>query len=253
MIVGAIIFVARKQHTAAEEYEAAREKRCSASSLDPKQQDACKYKRDGPQNYLPWWYVLVAWPEGITVWAIIFTLIVIAKQTSETRKAAEAALLNAQTVINAERAWIAIRVESPGPNSFQFKAVNVGNTPAKIISIHGRWLPVNRRDTLQLPPDEELNGCLISTPPCFLPPTVSCDAFQCNIMDAHGEVSAEEWMNHLRLPLVDVFFFGKIRYYDVINAEPKVLHETKWLYWLPPFENALPIPDPSRPQKNEYS
>ena len=91
-IGGTIVFVANQQHRAAEKYEAEREKRCTSSfRLDPEKQDACKHERDIPGNYLPWGYVLVAWPEGITAWLLILTLGAIVWQSWETRKAAEAA------------------------------------------------------------------------------------------------------------------------------------------------------------------
>jgi hypothetical protein len=54
--------------------------------------DDCK----DPTDYMPWWYVLIAWPEGITVWAIIFTLAAIIWQSSATSKAAKAALHQAR-------------------------------------------------------------------------------------------------------------------------------------------------------------
>ena len=58
---GAIIFVARQQHRAAEEYESAREKRCASTfPLNSEQPDTCKHERDGVSNYLPWGYALVA-------------------------------------------------------------------------------------------------------------------------------------------------------------------------------------------------
>lgn len=87
---GAIVFVARQQHRAAEEYEAAREKRCASSfPLDPEKQDACKHERDSPGNYLPWGYILVAWPEGITTWAIILTFVVVGWQAVLLRRTRE--------------------------------------------------------------------------------------------------------------------------------------------------------------------
>src|ERR1700677_3239247 len=46
-----------------------------------------------PQSYPPSWlrvsYQLFCWPNGITVWALFLTLMTIAEQTMETRKAAE--------------------------------------------------------------------------------------------------------------------------------------------------------------------
>jgi hypothetical protein len=77
---------------------------------------------DHPQNNRnsPHWYRLFSWPEGITTWAIILTLLAVAEQASESAKAtqavrdslphqeqaAQAAVRNAEALINAERAWI---------------------------------------------------------------------------------------------------------------------------------------------------
>ena len=110
VVVGAIVSVARQQHRAAEEYEAAREKRCASSfPLDPEKQGTCKHERDGPGNYLPWGYILVAWPEGIIAWAIIVTGVFIAWQGYETRKAVKAANAQIAMMKETERARLVIR------------------------------------------------------------------------------------------------------------------------------------------------
>src|ERR1035441_5611771 len=43
-------------------------------------QEAPKY----PERNPPFWFRFFTWPEGVTVWAIILTLIVIAEQTQQT-------------------------------------------------------------------------------------------------------------------------------------------------------------------------
>jgi hypothetical protein len=50
---------------------------------------------------LPLWYGFFSWPDGVTAWAIILTLLAIAEQTKQTKKAAEAALASA-TAANAQ-------------------------------------------------------------------------------------------------------------------------------------------------------
>ena len=117
VVVCAIVFVASKQHTAAEKYEAERKARCFDLSLNREQQDTCKHERDSRSDYLPWWYVLVAWPEAITTWAIVATGLVIGWQSYESRKsanaaesAAVAANKSAQAFVNAERAWIVVEL-----------------------------------------------------------------------------------------------------------------------------------------------
>jgi hypothetical protein len=119
-IGGIILFVASQQHRAAEKYEAEREKRCTSSfRLDPEKQDACKHERDTPGNYLPWGYVLVAWPDGIMGWAIIATGFVIAWQSYEMRRQAEH--MGKQTLILRQSADIDKGATVPTLRMLKFK------------------------------------------------------------------------------------------------------------------------------------
>jgi hypothetical protein len=89
--VGTIVAVAYEQHSAREEYQAQSESECSALAISPEQKHACAKEAQSHKNYAPWWNVLMTWPEGVTVWAIIATGFVIAWQSNETRKSAIAA------------------------------------------------------------------------------------------------------------------------------------------------------------------
>ena len=140
LAVGAIVFVARKQHTARDKAETARQKDCSALAITFEQKYYCAKDTQSRHDYLPWWYVLVAWPEGITAWAIIATGLVIAWQSTETRKSAQAAFLNTQALITSERPWLVayfVRTEETtvpddGIATFQWEVKNVGRTPAVV-------------------------------------------------------------------------------------------------------------------------
>jgi hypothetical protein len=101
------------------------------------------------------WHKLITWPEGITAWALIATLIVFciqanlmrvhAKEFKQLAKAAadnaKAAKLSAQAVINAERALLLFVVEKEqisgnlGRYIFHIRAVNYGKLPARRIEI----------------------------------------------------------------------------------------------------------------------
>lgn len=186
VILTAIILVARQQHTAAREYEAERETRCTkAFPFNPEQQNACDHERDGPGNYLPWGYALVAWPEGITTWAILFTLGVVIWQTTATSKAAkaaertaEAALRQADHMVASERAWIMVDTGEipddfePDPNALQYMELrpivrNCGKTIARIKMISVRAHAVTK--PTDLPVDPEYRGsvdlALLPLPP----------------------------------------------------------------------------------------
>lgn len=65
LAVGAIIFVARKQHTARDKAEAARQKDCAALAITFDQKYSCAKEAQSRHDYLPWWYVLAAWPDGV--------------------------------------------------------------------------------------------------------------------------------------------------------------------------------------------
>jgi len=77
-------------------------------------QPTCYYEEhtsDKPQG----WHKLIAWPEGITTWAIMLTLGAIVWQTWETRKAAKgagesaaAAIIQTKTMKDRERARLSI-------------------------------------------------------------------------------------------------------------------------------------------------
>lgn len=60
-------------------------------------------------------------------------------------KSADATLLSTRAVMNAERAWIVISVESPAPGQFTFTATNAGRTPALVRSLWLRQSPPDGR------------------------------------------------------------------------------------------------------------
>jgi hypothetical protein len=132
-----IVFVASKQHRATQQYEAEREKRCASSFPAPgdaEKQDACKHELDSGLNYLPWWYVLLTWPEGITTWGILATGFVIAWQSNETRKAAKASR-DAITLQHRPRIRIrSLRVERKDSGEFEIRLTirNSGETVAHL-------------------------------------------------------------------------------------------------------------------------
>lgn len=90
IIAVAIISVAYEQHYAREKYQAQSEKDCVALAITPEEKHSCTKETQSHKDYAAWWYVLVAWPDGITTWAIIATGFVIAWQSSETRRSAKA-------------------------------------------------------------------------------------------------------------------------------------------------------------------
>jgi hypothetical protein len=105
-------------------------------------------KAENGKSNPPWWHVFFAWPEGITALLVMLTLGVIGLQTLETRKAAEAALKQANHIVASERAWMSPHIIQPNyvdimeaggkPYGWflpiQVYITNRGKTPAVIIS-----------------------------------------------------------------------------------------------------------------------
>jgi hypothetical protein len=173
----------------------------------------------------PCWYVLLAWPEGMTVWVVILTFAVIGWQADETRKSAEATVESAKAMrdsirlqekameltVNAERPYLVISVESPSPNKFVFIAKNEGRTPARIKSIWSKPIPAVMGQPGPVPSDDETAESLISTPPQVLPTNGTCTVFYC---DEH------------RLELMQaskfssIYFYGRIVYFNTLETDP---------------------------------
>jgi hypothetical protein len=107
-----------------------------------------------PEN-LPNIALVIVGIAGIIV--AICTLKDIQKQTTNTETAANAARLNAQSVVNAERPWLVVRPfikKKENPRLCSFGCRNQGITPAKIISASAKYVFVNIPDELwRKPPD----------------------------------------------------------------------------------------------------
>jgi hypothetical protein len=268
LIFALAVFVARQDERAARE---------SAQITANPDKGAISTKADEhhPQENIqqaerntPSWYGFFRWPNGTTTWAIILTLLAITEQTKQTAKATkatqesvahierQAGIMEGQlrTVINSERPWIVVSVDSPVPGEFRFWATNEGRTPAKVISIWSCSLPLMRDDKLTIPPDEKTNESLVQSPPCLIPPTAKQIIWQCKVADfqkASGGGKGDQSL--FSRGFFSAYIFGRIRYFDVLDAESTVPHETKWLYWLIPVKDAMPFPDPRHPEYNTYS
>jgi hypothetical protein len=126
--------------------------RISSPSMNAEYANNCK---DEAERSFPRWYRLFSWPEGITTWAVLLTLIVVAEQTRETSRSAEeaknaavAAARGVDATINAERAWIIATIENapkwiPEANRLEFMVIapifrNYGRTPGRITRARAR-------------------------------------------------------------------------------------------------------------------
>jgi hypothetical protein len=106
-----------------------------------------------------WWLALVAAITAYVIWLqareMARATSVRKEQTQASKVAADAALLNAQAVINAERPWLVVSVDPDkgNPELFRFGCLNQGRTPAKVISVSVKACFVKDQYALPIPPD----------------------------------------------------------------------------------------------------
>lgn len=172
----------------------------------------------------PWWHPLIAWPEGITVWVILLTLIVIGWQSLETRNAARAALVQANHMVSSDRAWLIIRPEMKDyiPSDYEkqpaikWSVRNAGNTIAQLVSTACVYQLISVAYLKELPsePDYSLPIELADFP---LPPKDSI-GFTTNLIEPPRSEAVDlldhETVNTIQLGLLVLMAYGFVRYMD---------------------------------------
>jgi hypothetical protein len=112
-------------------------------------------------------YVSVGVNSAIGI-AALLALISVRRQAKASEQSAKAAFASAEAVLNGERAWIQIRPYATAQNvqcheasstktkkASPLSIVNVGKTPARIMSISGSYLVLNRLGELPVQPTYE--------------------------------------------------------------------------------------------------
>jgi len=183
---------------------------------------------------------------GLLVFVAAGTGCVIWKQTIETRKAAEAALLNTQAVINTERAWIVVEFEYwkiEGLEGLLFQAINRGGTPADIVEAYfdHEFFPVIP-DNLPLPPPYKNP---IRIPPRGDNMLVTGEKWPLNAAPIHLEdmISNCGKTDAIVTAREILCLFGEIRYRDVLRGkdDKEGLHHTRFCFvYVPIFGMLLP-------------
>ena len=145
----------------------------------------------------------------------------------------QAALLNAQAILNAERSWILISVE-PSPsaeNKFTVMATNRGRTPAKIIDTAERIRLAIGEEHLPSAPeytDEKRVGPY--TPIILLPGESTAIKLFCR-NDAKGLCDSEERFRRIETWEEKIYLYGKVIYRDLTAPTDSLAHETNWCCW----------------------
>jgi hypothetical protein len=198
------------------------------------------YSAEPKGNQEIWWergYVFFGWPNGITIWALFLTMIVIAEQTIETRKSADATLRNSDAFINAERPWIKIEFgqkEEGRGFGLVIKATNCGKTPAAIVSRNKTFCSI-KLICESLPANPSYKPDSFEYPK-IVHPGDSCELFWVvGIKDATG--FAEDSPHYQ--PWIDLdietYMFGNVVYKDVLGGKGATEYETRWCYTVMPW------------------
>ncbi len=202
------------------------------------------------------WHDKVAWGAGLLLLVVAgITLRWFIIQTTATKKAAEAALLNAQAIINAERAWIAVTIveefstpdreesieehnrrvrrfavaqagkESP---TFHISCINKGRTPAKVIGGDFSHCFIDLPDNLPVP--VEYSSPIFMPDPTFV---VNGESFRLH----PGFKPDFTWKRGKTPEEVGYFtdflmFYGRIAYEDIFTLPDgsRAVHETRWCF-----------------------
>lgn len=161
-----------------------------------------------------------------------------AKQVAELQTLAQAAKenataanLNAQSIINAERAWVLCKIKSYNEQyaqqrNFACVVVNCGHTPAEIIGIQEQRTFYAVSTELSLPPDYGLETRL--TQRRLLAPNEEWEFDQIAI---DQELPKDVW-DEVRNSRMRYWYYGRVLYQDTVNR--KTTHESMFCYFFSP-------------------
>jgi hypothetical protein len=146
---------------------------------------------------------------------------------------AQAALLNAQAVIDAGRPWLLITVDPSRSivNSFAVKATNRGRCPANMIASVERIMIAVDESHLPNTPEYEDQDLGAPFVPIILLPGESTTIKSFSRDDLKGICESEELLKRIENWEEKVFIYGKVLYRDLIEPADKQVHETSWCCW----------------------
>ena len=141
---------------------------------------------------------------------------------------ANAALLNAQALLDAERPWILISIE-PAPqmkNSFRIVATNRGRSPAEIIATADRiGIAVDEQHLPKKPEFAKEKPLLV---PVVLVPGESTVIQPFGRDDVKWVCKTEENLRRIELWNDSIFLYGRLVYRSLIAPVDSPVHQTDW-------------------------
>jgi hypothetical protein len=146
---------------------------------------------------------------------------------------AQAALLNAQAIIDAERPWLLISVEpSMGQeNTFIVMVTNRGRAPASIAAMSDQIRIAIDETHLPAAPEYENGEPTAPLVPIILLPGETSGIKTFSRDEARGVCDSDERFKKVENWDEKIFLFGKIIYRDLIAPPDKQTHETSWCCW----------------------
>jgi hypothetical protein len=164
------------------------------------------------------------------------TLRTINRHSAHLQDLAEAALLNAQAAINAERPWLVVtwRSDTNIEGLFRFGCRNSGSTPAKVISLSAKAMFVENLDRMATPPDYSSPGIL---PDLHL--IVRTDSFPISPgLNAHSFIESQGKADLVAESREFLVYYGNVVYRDTLypDSAKDGLHETRWCFVYQPHQ-----------------
>jgi hypothetical protein len=178
----------------------------------------------------PWWspfwsnWAIVLVGSGAAVVALR-TLSQIREQAVQTRKAADAATLNAQAIINFERPWITIRAVCVGFR-ITVTAVNEGRTPAEVTLHVGKQCVILAEESLPVQPIYPTGSSLDES--ILSPSSAPVRVFLCEV----DIWNSEELLGAINSGQKALFIMGHILYRSALHKARVDLptYETRWCF-----------------------
>jgi hypothetical protein len=157
-------------------------------------------------------------PTDLLVVVGVIAILFAARTVNATKDAAEAALLNAKAVINAERAWLLFKAElDENGDMLTVSVVNYGRVPARNIEISKPIMAITKlKDLVANPPDY---GDDLDDIQEWLAPKESWVIAKVNPKWTRLERFYDAERKKLQLPDVDHITYGQVTYLDGISKE----------------------------------
>lgn len=146
---------------------------------------------------------------------------------------AQAALLHAQSIVNAERPWLLVAVEpSLGiENRFEVIVINRGRTPAQIEATSVQVTIAADEEHLPGSPSYQDEKPGAPRVPIILLPGESAPLKSFSREDVKGVCSSEDQFKRIESWEEKIFIYGKVIYKDLIAPAGQQTHETTWCCW----------------------